>query len=736
MEEATHPHPHGRTLHDYPMILMKRRWTILVVFVCVFTVGALQTLTETPIYKATLQLLIERQAPRILAQPEGLSSEYSSSEEFYQTHYKLLEGKALARKIVQKLDLKNNPYYSSIFQSLPPNADEAMKQRAEESLIAAIAGGITVTPVAKSSLVNISFSHPDPKFATTMVNTLAQGYIEQSLDLRFAASQEAEVWLKQKLVEGRKKLEDSEAKLNEYKRAHNIVGLDDKESITTQKLEKLNHDLLAAQTRRMEVETRFKEVSQGKSIYEMLNNPLITLMKGQEAKLMAEQSELSRKYGPDHPRMMQLNNELGATRSKLAVEMSQVVQAIKNEYNMAKAQEENLKKALEAQKSDTQDMSDRNIQYRVLLRDVETNRALYENMLKSLKATTATENLPVINIRIVYPATVPGAPVSPNKPRSLTIAAALGLALSFGLALGLEGLDTTLKTPAEAEDWLQIPNLAMIPHLEFPSGQSDGEEIPPLLVNSNENQAASESYRGLRTSILFSSPDQSPRVLLVTSAMPLEGKSLTASNLAAVMAKAEQDVLLVDADMRRPTLHKLLQVPAEPGLSNFLVGEVDELPLVATTVPNLFLVPCGEIPPHPSELLGSDRMTKFLDLAQGRFGRIIIDSPPIMSVTDAVILGTRVDGVLLVIKAETTPRKAIAEARDQLLDVNAHILGTVLNDVSIKRPGYFYSHYAYRDSSYYTSPDDALTSRRPRTTSPPGALGWVKDRLNSLRKGI
>jgi polysaccharide biosynthesis transport protein len=736
MEEATHPHPHGRTLHDYLMILMKRRWTILVVFVCVFTVGALRTLTETPIYQATVQLLIERQAPRILAQPEGLSSEYSSSEEFYQTHYKLLEGKALARKIVQKLDLKNNPGYSSIFQSLPPNADEAMKQRAEESLIAAIAGGITVTPIAKSSLVNISFSHPDPKFATTLVNALAQGYIEQSLDLRFAASQEAEVWLKQKLVEGRKKLEDSEAKLNEYKRAHNIVGLDDKESITTQKLEKLNHDLLAAQTRRMEVETRFKEVSQGRPITEVLNNPLITLMKGQEARLSAEQSELSRKYGADHPRMLQLANELAATRSKIGAEMSQVVQAIKNEYNMAKGQEENLKKALEAQKSDTQDMSDKTIQYRVLLRDVETTRALYENMLKSLTATTATENLPAINIRIVYPATVPGAPISPNKSRNLTIAAAMGLLLSCGLALGLESLDTTIKTPAEVEDLLQIPNLAMIPHLEFSSGQSESEEIPSRLVNSNENQAASESYRGLRTSILFSSPDQSPRVLLLTSALPFEGKSLTASNLAAVMAKAEQEVLLVDADMRRPTLHKLFQVPEEPGLSNFLVGEVDELPLVATMVPNLFLVPGGEIPPHPSELLGSDRMTKLLDLVQGRFGRIIIDSPPILSVTDAAILGTRVDGVILVIRAESTPRKAVVEARDQLLDVNSRILGTVLNDVPIKRPGYFYSHYAYQDSSYYTSPDDALTSRRPRTTSPSGALGWVKDRLNNLRKGI
>ena len=381
-------------------------------------------------------------------------------------------------------------------------------------------------------------------------------------------------------------------------------------------------------------------------------------------------------------------------------------------------------------------MSDRTIQYRVLLRDVETNRALYENMLKSLKATTATENLPAINIRIVYPATIPTSPVSPNKPRSLTMAAALGLLLSAGLALGLESLDTTLKTPAEVQDLLQIPNLAMIPHLGLPSGQPDGEEIPALLVDSEKNPAARESYRGLRTNILFSSPDRSPRVLLVTSTMPLEGKSFTAGNLAAVMAKTDQDVLLVDADLRRPTLHKLFQVPAEPGLSNFLVGEVDELPLVATAIPNLFLVPCGAIPPHPSELLGADRMMKFLDLAQARFGRIIIDSPPILSVTDAAILATRVDAVVFVIKSGTAPRKAILEAKDQLLDVNARILGTVFNDVPIKRFGSFDSHFTYRYSSYYSSKDDSLTFQRPRTITPPGPWGWVKDRLNSFKKGI
>jgi polysaccharide biosynthesis transport protein len=737
MEEATVHHLHGRTLHDYLTILMRRRWTILAVFACVFTYGALRTFTEIPIYKATVQLLIERQAPRILSQAEGLSSEASGyGEEFYQTHYKLLESKSLVQKVVAKLDLKNDPHYRAIFQSLPANADAAVKQRAEENLIGAIAGGVEVSPVRQSSLVNISFSHPDPVFATTLVNTLAQCYIEQSLELRFAASQEAEAWLKQKLVEGRKKLEDSESVLNQYKREHQIVALEDKENITAQKLEKLNQDLLSAQTHRMAAETRFKEVSQGKPISEVLNNPLITLMKGQEAKLMAEQSELSRKYGADHPRMLQLSNELATTRSKIGAETSQVVQAIKNEYSMAKAQEENLKKALEAQKSDTQDMSDRTIQYRVLLRDVETNRALYENMLKSLKATTATENLPAINIRIVYPATVPGAPISPNARRNLTMAAVLGLVLGVGLALGLESLNTTLKTPEEVEGFLKVANLAMIPHLEFPAGAGASGQLPELVVNNNEHPAAAEFYRGLRTTILLSSPEQAPHIVLITSTTPLEGKSLTSANLAAVMAKAEQDVLLVDADLRRPSLHELFQVPSEPGLSNFLVGEFDDLNVLTTPVPHLFLIPSGKIPPHPSELLGSERMIRFLDLAKKRFSRIIIDSPPLMSVTDAAILGTRADGVILVIRAEATPRKAVLDARDRLLNVNANILGTVLNDVPIKRHGYSYNNYYYRYSSYYASTENTPTSRRFRTSSHPGALSWVKDKFNNLRKRL
>jgi capsular exopolysaccharide synthesis family protein len=732
-------HRYHRSPHDYLGILLKRRWAFLAVFIGIVATSAFYSFTATPIYKSTVQLIIERQAPRLLEQQPGSNYDSSFNEEFYQTQYKLLESRALAKIVADKLQLKNNRVYAAIFQKLPANADEALKQRAEESLVGAIAAGVKVTPIRESSLVDVSFSDPDPKLAARVVNTLAQCFIQQSLDLRFAASQEGADWLHQKLTEARKKLEDSEARLNEYKKAQNIVTSEDKETLTAQNLEQLSKDLLAAQTQRMESETRFREVSQGRPIPQVLNNPLIQALKGQEAKLIAEQSELSRRFGESHPRMIQINNELAATRGKIGAEMFQIVQSIKNEYQMAKAQEENLKAALDAQKQSTQDMSDRSIQYRVLLRDVETNRALYENVLKSLKTVTTSENQPATNIRIVYPGTVPEAPDYPRKTRNMLLASVLGVVCGIALALGLENLDTTLKTPEEVEGWLKIPNLAMIPHIEVSAG-NPGEELPELIVHHGSQPRASESYLGLRTSILFSTPDQPPRILLVTSSLPLEGKTLTAANLAAALAKAGSPVLLVDCDLRRPSLHTLFQVPLEPGLSNFLVGDVNELPLVETLVPNLLVMPAGKIPPNPSELLHSARMQKFFALALEKFGRVVVDSPPLMLVTDAAILATMVEGVLLVVKAEGVPRKAAIQARNLLAEVKAPLLGAVLNNIPMngKGYGYYYSQY-YRYHSYYASDSDndkPPAPRRRRHQPEIGPLGWVKDRLNNFRKNI
>ncbi|MFZ2087858.1 MAG: polysaccharide biosynthesis tyrosine autokinase [Desulfobaccales bacterium] len=728
-QEVTPLHPRSPSFHDYLRLLVKRRWTILAVFLAVVVWTALQTFTATPIYQATIQMLIERHQPRVLETQAPSAYDYYN-EEFYQTQYKLLESRALAKKVADKLNLRSRPPYAQMFAELPADVDKNTRQRLEESLVDVVLGALQVEPVRASSLVNVSYSSPDPKFAAEVANTLGQAYIEQSLDLRFAASQEAAQWLEMKLAEARKKMEASEAKLNQYKRQHNIVALEDKESITAQKLEQLNKELVSAQTKRMEAEARFREVDSGRPIADLMNNPLIQTLKAEEAKLITEHSELSKKFGEGHPRMIQINQELVATRGKINAEMGVVRQTIQNEYNMARSQEANLKKALDEHKNVTQDQSDVGIQYRVLLRDVETNRALYDNMLKSLKSTTATENVPATNIRIVYPPLIPETPISPRKARNLLMGAGLGLALGVGLALLLEGLDTTIKTPEEVESYLGIPHLAMIPHIETAINPG---EAPELVVLHGDQPLASEAYRVLRTSILFSSPGQAPKSLLVTSTMPMEGKTLTTANLATAMAKAEGDILLIDADLRRPTLHQLLNVPREPGLSNFLVGETDELPLVPTLVPHLYLMPAGAIPPNPSELLGSERMQELLNRAQERFGRTILDSPPLVSVTDAAILSTLVSGVLMVIKVEHVPRKAALDAVNHLEELHARILGVVLNDVPLQRDSYYYRHYKYY-SSYYAEPEATGASRRQRSRPSPGLSGWLSRLQGKIRR--
>jgi succinoglycan biosynthesis transport protein ExoP len=708
--EATHPLSHRtRTVHDHIRILIKRRWTVLTVFVVFLVTAGIYSFVAVPQYKGTVQILIERQIPGLLEQPRAAAAGEALNEEFYQTQYKLLGGRALAKKVIDKLQLQQDPHYSYIFKKA--GEGEAAKRRANERLITAILDDLEVNPIRQSRLVEVSFFHEDPKFAAKLINTLARCYIEQSLDFTFAASQEAATWLKEKMADARKKLEESETRLNQYKREQNIVTMEDKESITAQKLEQVNKELVAAQTRRIEAETRFKEVSKGKPISQILNNPLVQTLKGQEAKIIAEHSELSRKYGPDHPRMIQLNNELAATRGKIAAETHQVVEAIKNEYHMALSQEENLRAWLNAQKAATQDLGDRSIQYRVLLRDVETNRALYENVLKSLKTTTATENRPATNIRIVYPATVPVSPVTPRKGRNLLLGGALGLILGMALALGLENLDTTLTTPDEVEHLLGIPNLAIIPHLKFSTGNP--ETVSPELIVHHESQPlASEYYRVLRTSVLFSSPESGSFILLVTSSLPGEGKTLTVANLATAMAKTKKDVLLVDSDLRRPTLHQIFEVNKEPGLSNFLMGELEDLPVIKTQVEHLYLVPSGVIPPNPSELIGSKHMEEFLSRARERYSRVILDSPPLLSVTDSTLLAAQADGVLMVVKAEIIPRKAAQQARDKLLEVKANLLGVVLNDIPLEKDSYYYKYYQYY-SHYHRAYVQNLTREVP-----------------------
>lgn len=715
--------PRFRTVPAYLRLFWRRRWTIVGVFLIIVPLAALYTFTRTPRYAATTQLLIERHLPQVLESRHPAPAELSS-QEFYQTQYRLLESYALSQRVMDRLQLIEHPDFAPLMERA---AGEEGRRRALADLNDWLRRNLTVIPIRNSSLVNVSFIHQDPGFAGEVANAFAQTFIEMSLDLRFAASQEAGVWLQQKLQEARQKLEESEAKLNRYKKDHNIVAAEDKETITAQRLEQLNKELVTAQTRRLEAEARFKEVSQGRPVKEIQESVLIQAMKAQEAKILTQLSEMAKKYGGKHPRMIQMRHELAAAQDKIATEARLIAQTIRNEHRIALDQEQNLLNALQAAKGETQDLSERAIAYRLLLREVETSRALYENMLKSLKETIATENVPATNIRIVHPAAIPTQPVSPRKTRNLLLAALLALAVGAILAVLVENADTTVKTPEEVQNWLELPSLTMIPRLEHSS--SIAPTRPPALAAMGGSQSlAGEAFRSLRTSILFSAPGHAPRTLLITSSLPLEGKTFTAANLAAVMAQTDPKVLLVDADLRRPSLHQIFGVAQEPGLSNFLVGETETLPIIDTTAPHLFLVPGGRVPPNPSELLHSPRMQEALTRALVRFGRIVIDSPPLLTFTDAAILATLTEGVLLVVKAQTVPRQAAIEAKNQLLEVKARLLGAILNDVPLSRRGHYYDRYYRYPRRQFSDDADPASPGGPSAASFPGVKQWVKDR--------
>ncbi len=354
-----------RSLQDYIYILMKRRWLVLTVFLAIVVTAVLYSFTATPIYKANTQLLIERDTPRVLDVRDIMPA---SGEEFYQTQYKLLESRALARRVMEKLQLKENDRFSPIFDQLPEDADPVEVQRAEERLMGSLLLKMEVIPIRNSRLVDVSIFDSDPLFAARLANTFAQSYMDHALDMRYSAAQETSRWLQLKIKEAREKLEESETMLNEYKKDKDITAPEDKENITAQKLEQLNRELVTAQTRRLEAETRYIQGNRENNLPEILNSPVIQSLRASEAKLFGDRSELAQKFGDQHPRLLMLDQQLAAIRSTIQAEIKRVVHSIKNQYQVAREHEEKLKNALEEQKIASQEMSDRGIQYQVLWR--------------------------------------------------------------------------------------------------------------------------------------------------------------------------------------------------------------------------------------------------------------------------------------------------------------------------------------------------------------------------------
>ena len=735
---------------DYLRVVRKHRWTIATVFIVVFVSALILTFTATPIYRATARLIIEKDDPKVVSIQEVMAVD-SSGLDYYQTQYKIIESRGVAREVIKRLKLNESEefvpkqkdgfiasirrsiaetisYYKSLLKTeKPPATGDAPGETPEESpLVSAFIDRIKVTPIRNSRLVDIGFEAKDPALSARIANTLARAYIDLNLETKLKATQDAMVWLNSRIEEERRKVEQAEQALLKYKQQHNIITdfSKDTESITAQKLAALNSQVIDAEMKRVEAETRYRQAlamektpSMLDSIPEVMNNDMVRQIKSMEVELFKKQSELSKKYGANHPQIVAIRNELHTLQGRKAEEVSRVINSLNNTYRVALAREQSLKKALNEQKGESFNLNQKAINYTVLKREAESTKEMYDLVIKRFKETSMTENIRTGNIRVVDGAEIPKTPVKPKKSQNLLIGLVLGLALGIGLAFFLEYLDSTIRIPDDIKERLKIPYLGPVPAIAFAKTGNPGHKSEEDLVTiTAPKSTASEAYRGIRTSLFFSAAENSPRAILVTSAAPSEGKTITAANIAVTMAQAGNRMLVIDCDMRRPKLHRLFNVPRDRGLSNVLVGNcgIDEA-IIRTAVPGVDVIVAGPVPPNPSEMLGSPNMTRFLEEVRKRYDRVIVDSPPITAVTDAVILSRLVDGVLIVVRAGETHREIVKNGIGLLQGANARILGAILNGVSMGRDSYYYYQYYY----YYYGEDGERKKkvRRKRRTA-------------------
>jgi len=741
-------------LRDYLRVLMKRRWIIMCIFFVVVLTVAVNTFTAVPIYRATARIQIERQQSNPFSN-RPIMQYYGMAMEYYQTQCQIIASRAVAEKVVRRLDLQNSPEFfppprddvisnakrwvratlsgfkawlKSILKIEKPGAsrgDYAEEPPNMDAMLArAILGRLSVTPVRDTQLLDVSVMGANPSLTARMANEMVQAYIDHTLENRLETAKNSVQWLGERISDERQKVETAENLLLQYKEDQGIITSfsSDSESITAQKLATLNNQVVEAESRRVEAETRYSQAMElGQSpdmldsIPEVLTNELVREIKKMEVGLYNRMSELSKKYGSKHPQMVAIDSELTELKKRKIREVKRVVNSLRNEFKLAQAREDSLKKALARQKKEALELNKKAVRYGVLQRQAASSRHMYDLLMKRFKETSLTEEIKTANIRIIDSAEVPRGPISPNKRRNILLAVVVGLTLGIGLAFLLEYLDNTIKFPEEVKNYLKIPYLGPVP--AYATEGAAGGKPSDLVTLHSPKSTASESFRGIRTGILYSSADRPPQVVLVTSAGPGEGKSVCAANLAVTMAQAGSRVLLIDCDMRRPRIHKIFGQSREKGISSVLVGDGNAREaIVKTEVENLDILPVGPIPPNPSEILGSRKMTDLIEGLKKDYVRIVLDSPPITAVTDSVILAQKADGTILVIRAGDTPRQVVQNGLNQLQTVNAGILGAVLNGIKTGRDSYYYYQYYY----YYYGDDGEKkknTRRRKRHTS-------------------
>ena len=726
-------------LLDYWNAISKRRWLVLSCLLIVFTTVAIGTLKKKPVYEGKTLIEINPEQPNVLSFQEVLQLTSVDLDAYRGTQYEIIQSRSLAEQVVEKLGLYRDPEFyrgHMLFglihfepDKIPKPSDPSPPDRSSNAYRNAVRNfisSIDVSPVRRSNLVEVSFYSEDPVRAAHTANELCDAYIRKNLQVKWDETTKASDWLGEKLVELKAKVEKSDDALEAYARANSIIFVEERQNLENARLKELQEDYTRAQTTRYEKESAYGLVQAGKvqDLPGFLDNRMIQDMSTNLSKLQSDYAELTVTVKPEWPKAIALKRQIDTLQDTINRQKKNLSQNVVDTYRAALANEKTLGQAMEAQKKVVNEIDEKSIQYNILKREVDTNKAIYDSLLTRMKEATVSAGLQASNIRIVDPAEVPKGPVKPRVFLNLSLGIMLGLAVGVGLAFLQEYLDNTLKTADEVERLLRLPSLGLLPDCINSNGQAEGGKLALAKAENNGALAPAvqtgrepvEAYRTLRTSILLSA-NPVPKVLLVTSALPSEGKTTVTVNLGATLASLGSRVVIVDCDMRRPTCHRSTGVHNRPGFVRCLTGQVGltEAILPVPGVPNLSVIPCGPIPPNPAEVLSSPLTADLLRRLRSEFEYVLLDSPPLLTVSDSRILSTLADAVVMVTKAYSTPFDLVRRARGLLYNSGARVLGVALNSVNAQKQGgsgyglYRYGYgYGY---GYEPNPDDDTASQ-------------------------
>jgi capsular exopolysaccharide synthesis family protein len=709
-------------LLDYWIVIVKRRWVVLSWLLIVFTTVAIGTLRKKPVYEGKVLIEISPEQPSVLNFREVLQLTTVDMDSYRETQNKVLVSRTLAERVIDDLKLyRDHEFYRRRFlfglmesdpDKIPGASDPDPPDHltnAYRNTVKYFLDNIEVSPIRRSNLVELSFYSEDAELAARIANQLSSDYIDQNLQVKWDETIKASEWLSGQLVTLKAKLEKSEDALQSYARANSIIFVEEKQNLVNEKLKQLQEECTKAQADRFQKESLYNLVQAGRvqDLPGILDNKLIEDLSVRLADSQRDYAQLTSTVKPEYPKAIALKKQIDTIQASLDRQKKNLSQNIIDEYRSALANERYLNQALDEQKKEVNDIAEKSIQYNILKREVDTNKQLYDGLLTRMKEATVSAGLKASNIRIVDAAQVPKAPVKPKVLLNLALSIVLGAALGVGLAFLQEYLDKTLKTPDEVEGLVRLPSLGVLPSIS-PNGAKSSEE---KLATVNRGDPASrapavqigrtsvEAYRSLRTSILLSA-NPVPKVLLITSALPSEGKTTVTVNLGATLASLGSKVVILDCDMRRPCCHRSTGVENNPGFVRCLTGHVSlaDAILPVPGVPNLSVIPCGPVPPNPAEVLSSPVTLELINKLRSQFEYVLIDSPPLLSVSDSRILSTLTDAVVLVTRAYSTPYDIVRRARGLLYAAGARILGVALNSVDPHKGGYGYGYgyYYYR----------------------------------------